>query len=52
MGTMVVKQSGEQVKGSLAERLTGSGTLNEKENVLPGAVKGVVGVPFPAASGG
>jgi len=49
---MVVKQLGEQLKGSLPERLTGTGMLNEKENVLPGAVKGVVGVPFPAASGG
>ena len=49
---MVVKQSGEQVKGSLAERITGSGSLNEKENVLPGAVKGVVGVPIPVGDGG
>jgi hypothetical protein len=46
MGAMVVKQpGGKQIEGSFAERLTGSGTLNEKENVLPAAVKGVVGVP-------
>jgi len=46
MGTVVVKQpGGEQIEGSFAERLTGSATLNEKEKVLPGEVKGVVGVP-------
>lgn len=50
---MVVKQpGGEQIEGSFAEKLTGTGTLNEMEKVLPGAVKGVVGVPTMDGSGG